>query len=69
MGARKISNFFNINGIIPFHSVRQLYRSITPILSTSLYEEMMPAILENFELVKNFRCTEDYVWREYLNKP
>ncbi len=67
LGARQISQFFDINGIIEFSSVRELRRKILPSLSEDLYYSMLPSIKRNFELVQPFKCTEDYVWTQYLD--
>jgi hypothetical protein len=66
LGAQKINNFFDANGIIKFTSIRNLFSKILPRLSEDLYYSMLPNIKKNFELVQQFKCTEDYVWENYL---
>jgi hypothetical protein len=67
LGARKISEFFDVEGIIKITSVRTLQSKILPSLSEDLYNSMLPNIKRNFELVQQFKCTEDYVWTNYLS--
>jgi len=66
LGARKIGKFFDVEGILEFSSVRKLQSKILPSLSEDLYYSMLPSIKRNFELVQPFKCTEDYVWTNYL---
>lgn len=59
-GARKISEFFNADGIIECHSVEDIWNVIQTLDCEKEYERRLPAIKENFEISKQFRCFEDY---------
>lgn len=65
-GARKISSFFNPDGILTFNSMSSLQKVIKEI-SFDLYEERLDAISENFELVQSFLTIEDYIATNYAS--
>ena len=66
MGARKIGDFFNTDGIIrveeaTMESILNAIRQCTE----KYYEEHIPAILDNFNRVYEFVCVEDYLMEHY----
>jgi hypothetical protein len=68
IGASKISDFFNINGIIQISSPE--FGSIDKIINTcneSDYLNRLPAIQDNFERVQQYLCVEDYIYTHYQN--
>lgn len=67
LGANKISEFFNPDGII-FIQEKDI-DNIEKILSQCNekdYEQRLPAILENYEKAKQFICCGDYMYEHYL---
>jgi hypothetical protein len=56
-GCPSIECFFNTKGILAFQSLRELEK-IIPRLSHELYEDMMPAIEDNYERAMSYRVIE-----------
>jgi len=67
LGASKISEFFNPDGIIII-TENDLYNieKIIAQCNEMDYEQRLPAIKENYERVKQFRCCGDYMYENYL---
>jgi hypothetical protein len=66
IGATKINDFFNGDGIIPFGTFD--FNTIDKIISNcdeKDYLSRLPAILDNFNRVKDFLCIEDYMYTHY----
>jgi hypothetical protein len=66
IGALKIGNFFNLDGIIQVHKPDVEY--IDKLLSSCNekdYLSRLPAIVDNFNRVKYFLCIEDYIYAHY----
>jgi hypothetical protein len=66
LGATKISDFFNSEGVIQIPS--QKIDAVEKIIKDSTkenYESRIPAIIDNFLRVKNYLCIEDYIWNNY----
>jgi hypothetical protein len=64
LGASAIDKFFNADGIITFtqnDDIGDVLKKCTP----ALYEERLPAILDNFNRVKNYNVY-DYMYKKYL---
>lgn len=59
-GTDKISEFFNINGIINFNDLD------INTLNEELYYSKMDAIKDNFERVKEYEIPEDIIYKKYL---
>ena len=68
-GARKIDEFFNASGIIRAKSIEDMRSWIHKIqywINLEVwYNNMMPVINENYELVKQYTCFEDWFYNEY----
>ena len=67
LGATKIHEFFNPDGIINIsvkdaQNIEHVLKQCTP----AEYERRLPAILDNFERVKKFRSMYDYMFAKYL---
>lgn len=56
--------FFDSNGIITFKTLEDL-EGIIPSLTPNDYEERLPYIRKNFELAKQYRCVEDWLYLHY----
>ena len=65
-GARRIGDFFDLNGIIMFESWAELLK-ILPTLSKQDYEQRKEAITKNFLLSFDYDNMEDYMVKTYGN--
>ena len=65
LGATKIDEFFNSDGIIQFSTKRQLTKDILPMLSSELYDSKRHAILENLNICQKYSTIEK-VMSEFL---
>lgn len=63
-GPDRIGELFDTNGIIPFDDAFDVGS-----LSEDLYYEMMPAIRNNFDLVRALEGTDDLLYRKYIRRP
>ena len=70
LGARKISEFFNPDGII-FLPGMDLDRAETILAQCTkeTYEERLPAVLDNYNRVQEYRNMQDYLYEHYLRQP
>lgn len=68
IGANKIGEFFNEDGIIRVErpTIEQVLKVLTQC-TDKYYEEHIPAIIDNFNRVQNFLCVEDYLIKNYGN--
>ena len=57
-GCPKLSEFFDMNGILHFTEFDQILQ-IIPTLSKELYESKMESIKKNFELAKKYYSSDD----------
>lgn len=63
-GPPSIGKFFNKKGIIFFKDNDFNIESI----NKELYNEMLPYIKENFERAKYYLISEDYIWKNLIDK-
>lgn len=70
LGARKISEFFNPDGIIflPGMDLDQA-ETILAQCTKETYEERLPAVLDNYNRVQEYRNMQDYLYEHYLSQP
>lgn len=67
-GCPSIGQFFDEAGILSFNTMTELTRIINS-LSVKDYERRFPAVKNNIEIAKQFRCAEDWLFlnhKEYL---
>jgi hypothetical protein len=66
IGATKIGDFFNLDGIIQISSpqIDGIDKAIADCNETD-YIARLPAIMENYNRVADFLCIEDYIWNHY----
>ena len=64
-GATDIGDFFNEAGILTFDDVESL-KDILNRLTPELYEEMLPALEENQELLYKYDTQEDWIYENIL---
>lgn len=67
MGARKINEFFNPDGIIKLET--RDFNEIEKILqqcNEKEYEKRLPAILDNYNRVQEYLSMDDYMYRHYI---
>lgn len=65
LGATKIDQFFNPDGIIQFSTKKQLTKEILPMLSSELYDSKRQAVLENLNISRKYSSIEK-VMSEFL---
>ena len=67
LGAKKINQFFNTDGIIQLE-LKDVERlpEIIKNLGRRDYEERLDAVKDNFERVQKYLCLEDYIYKQYL---
>ena len=63
-GSRTVIDHFNANGIIFFDTIDELC-DILDNMSPAEYENMLPAIEENFSKVEQYRIPEDWCFKQY----
>ena len=61
-GCPSIGDFFNLDGMIIFNDIEDLLFKINS-LSLEKYNDMLPAIKENFEKAKEFLIAEDWIYK------
>ena len=69
LGASRIGDYFNADGIIQI-SLKDI-DNIEAVLSQCTpeeYERRLPAVLDNFERVKEYENMNDYLYRKYLQE-
>ena len=67
VGARKISEFFNTDGMILLEKPDlELAKEALKQCNRQTYEEKLPAVLENYERVQEYRNMQDYLYEHYL---
>lgn len=65
LGARKINEYFNADGIIQANSIDDIKSIILNLDCDTEYEKRINAVNENYERVKKYRCFEDWFYNEY----
>ncbi len=66
MGAKRISEYFDGDGIITYSGYRDLRRRVLPMLSPQDYESRRSAIETNFNRCLRFGSLEDFIVTEYF---
>ena len=67
MGARKIDDFFNPDGIIKLkYSDLQDVEKVLRTCDEKEYERRLPAILDNYERAKQYLNIDDYLYSNYF---
>lgn len=69
LGAKKIDKFFNPDGIIQISldDIENIEKILAQCTSEE-YERRLPAILDNFERVKEYANFSDYIYEKYFIK-
>ena len=67
MGAKKILDYFDSEGIIIVNSINEIIQEVDN-LSFEKYESMLPAIRENFNRAKKHIDTVNYSYNKYLKE-
>lgn len=62
-GCENIGEFFNVEGIIQFNNIDDLF-SILPTLTEGNYNNRINAIRDNLEIAKQYVSTDDMIARE-----
>lgn len=67
LGARKIGDFFNTDGMIILPDMDlQKAKEVLKCCSREDYESRKAAIMDNYERVKEYRNMQDYLYEHYL---
>lgn len=61
-GCPSIGDFFNLDGMVIFNDIEDLLFKINS-LSLEKYNNMLPAIKENFEKAREFLIAEDWIYK------
>ena len=68
IGAKKITDFFNQDGIIQVNDISiEAIDKIIRNCNENDYFSRLNAIIDNFNRVKDFLCIEDYIFKKYGN--
>ena len=65
LGATKISQFFNPDGIITFNIDDDIEKVLSRCTQKE-YEARIAAVIDNFDRVKEYFSTMDYMYTKYL---
>lgn len=68
IGAKKIGDFFNVDGIVQVKT--PTYENVLMAMkecTQTYYREHIPAVLDNYKRVQEFLCIEDYLMKHYGN--
>tara|TARA_Y100000034_G_scaffold106700_1_gene135605 strand:- start:2646 stop:3515 length:870 start_codon:yes stop_codon:yes gene_type:complete len=65
MGARKIGDYFNSDGIIIVNSIEEILKELDT-LSFERYNKMIEAVKENFEIAKKHYDTVAYSYNKFI---
>jgi Glycosyltransferase family 10 (fucosyltransferase) C-term len=65
LGAPRLAEFFDMDGVLMFRNRRELMRILSQI-SADDYEHRLPAIHTNFTLAMQYRSIEDFIASRYL---
>lgn len=69
LGARRIGDFFNTDGMILLGSADlEEAEGLIAECTRERYEAMLPAVLDNYERVKEYVNMQDYLYEHYLMK-
>jgi hypothetical protein len=64
-GCPSIGNFFNIDGIIIFNTVDDLFKILTEVITPELYYSKQQVIKENFIAALRYKIGEDHLYLKY----
>jgi len=67
MGARRIGEYFNTDGIILVESIDDVLSALST-LSFEKYNQMLPAIKENYERARHHIDTVSYSYNKYIRR-
>jgi hypothetical protein len=64
-GSKNISRYFDMNGVIMFDNVRELFIMLNNLTMDNYYKRL-DAVQANFQLCQGYFCPEDYIYHKYL---
>jgi len=65
LGAKNIGEKFNMDGILTFKTIEDL-KQVLPKLNKDFYLSKIESVKDNFERIKNYKCIEDYIVKNYF---
>ncbi len=66
IGARKIDERFNVDGMLRFNSLPDFFGGCFPYITEQYYNSKLDAIYDNFGRCQEYACVEDYMWWNYM---
>ena len=67
LGASKINSIFNPEGIIKFEMTDDI-ENVLKQCTKELYDEKIPAIIENYKKVTSGKSADDIIYENYISK-
>ena len=67
-GCPNIGDYFNKKGIMTFNKINDLEQIFNELQDPDHYQKMMPYIKENFEKVQEYKCYEDWIYKNVYTK-
>ena len=67
-GCPNIGEFFNTDGMIIFNNPQEVNIDDILLHANEIYESKKEAIKDNYERVKKFEVTDDWIYKTYLEK-
>jgi hypothetical protein len=64
-GCPNIKDYFNKSGILTFDTLKAMENILINVTSKHDYNMRMDAIVNNFELCKQYQCAEDWIYENY----
>lgn len=66
-GCPNLDDYFDPVGVLNFNTAEECF-NIVRMLSAPLYKSMLPAVDNNLELMKQYACTDDWLYDHYLKQ-
>ena len=64
-GCPSIGDYFNTKGIIIVDDIDDIGKSLSNV-TTELYEEMKPYLIENFNKAKKYNLAENFIHKDFI---
>jgi len=66
LGAAKINNIFNPDGIIQFNETDDI-EQVLKKCTKEFYEERIPAVIDNFNRININKSSDDIIYEKYIH--
>ncbi len=64
-GAQKISEYFDISGILTFDTIEE-FENLIPQLTEEKYQEMKESVVRNYDIAQGYKTVEDRIYEKLL---